>query len=255
MDTNPHKDLKSTTEILTNNSIEKMSFFSHLDELRDRLIKSLVAVVITSCVFYFFVDDVLYFLIKPLGQIVFTSPADAFIARLTLTLMGGAILAIPVIFYHIWQFIATGLKEHERKYLNLFIPTSSLLFLIGGAFAYFIIIPISLQFLLQFSSDYMVPMITIKSYLSFVGTLILAFGVVFELPLVLMFLTKIGIATPEFLRQKRKHSIVGILILSALITPPDIVTQIIMAGPLIVLYEIGIIASKFVYKERGGYRV
>ena len=121
--------------------------------------------------------------------------------------------------------------------------------MLGAVFAYFVTIPISIRFLLSFSTDLIVPMITVKSYISFVGTMLLAFGVIFELPLVLMFLTKIGIATPAFLMQKRKHAIIIILVVSAFITPPDFITQLIMAVPLVILYEVGIVASKLTYRE------
>jgi len=227
-----------------------LSFVDHLEELRGRLIKSVLAMVCASGVVYIFIDQILEFFIKPVGKLVFTSPADAFLARVTLTLFTGFFLALPIILYQVWSFIAVGLKEEETKYVYFFAPCSLVLFIVGGVFAYSVTIPIAIRFLLSFSSDFVVPMITIKSYISFVGTMILAFGVVFELPLVLMFLTKIGIATPAFLSQKRRFAVVLILIVSAIITPPDIITQLIMAGPLIILYEIGIIVSKVGYKRK-----
>lgn len=223
---------------------DDLSFVGHLEELRSRLIKSLLAVLVAACFFYAFIDKILVVLIQPVGKVVFTSPADAFVARVTLTLYGGVLLALPVIIYQVWRFVAVGLKDNERKYIFLLAPFSLLFFLAGGLFAYFIMIPVSLRFLLSFSSDFIVPMITIKNYISFVGMMILAFGVVFELPLVLVFLTKIGIVTPQFLAEKRRHAIVFILIVSALLTPPDAVTQIIMSVPLVVLYEIGIVACR-----------
>ena len=223
---------------------DDLSFVGHLEELRSRLIKSLLAVLVAACFFYAFIDKILVVLIQPVGKVVFTSPADAFVARVTLTLYGGVLLALPVIIYQVWRFVAVGLKDNERKYIFLLAPFSLLFFLAGGLFAYFIMIPVSLRFLLSFSSDFIVPMITIKNYISFAGMMILAFGVVFELPLVLVFLTKIGIVTPQFLAEKRRHAIVFILIVSALLTPPDAVTQIIMSVPLVVLYEIGIVACR-----------
>ncbi len=223
---------------------DDLSFVGHLEELRSRLIKSLLAVLVAACFFYAFIDKILVVLIQPVGKVVFTSPTDAFVARVTLTLYGGVLLALPVIIYQVWRFVAAGLKDNERKYIFLLAPFSLLFFLVGGLFAYFIMIPVSLRFLLSFSSDFIVPMITIKNYISFVGMMILAFGVVFELPLVLVFLTKIGIVTPQFLAEKRRHAIVFILIVSALLTPPDAVTQIIMSVPLVVLYEIGIMACR-----------
>ena len=225
-------------------SLEGQSFFDHYEELRGRLIKSVLAVILAACLFYLVLDEVLAFLIKPVGRLVFVAPGEAFVTRIWLTLLGGIFLALPVIIYQVWRFIATGLKAHEIKYVRFFAPCSFLLFIAGALFAYLIAIPISVRFLLSFSTDLIVPMITIRSYVSFVGTMLLAFGIVFELPLVLLFLTKIGIATPAFLIDKRKYAAVIILIVSALITPPDCITQIIMAVPLIILYELGIIVSK-----------
>ena len=228
---------------------DELSFMGHLDELRWRLIKSVIAVFIAACLFYPFVDRVLAFLIRPVGHVIFTSVADAFVARLMLTIWAGVILALPVIIYQVWQFVCAGLKDNERKYIRFFAPFSFILFVAGGMFGYLAMIPIGMKFLLSFATEFIVPMITIQNYISFVTTLILAFGVAFQLPLVLMFLAKIGIVTPAFLVQKRKHAIVLILIVSALITPPDAVSQIIMALPLVVLYEIGIIISKWIYRS------
>lgn len=233
-----------------NQKVDELSFFDHLDELRSRLIKSFVAVIVAACFFYFFIDSILIVLIRPVGRVVFTSPSDAFVARVMLAVCGGIILAVPVILYQIWRFVSEGLKEHEKRYVYFFGPCSLFLFILGGLFAYLIMIPVSIKFLLSFSTESIVPMITLQSYISFVGMLVLAFGVVFELPLVLMFLTKIGVVTPRFLSEKRRHAIVLILIVSAVITPPDAVTQLIMAGPLMVLYEAGILISMLVYKNK-----
>lgn len=230
-------------------SPDELSFFEHLDELRSRLIKSLIAVLAAACVFYAYTDRVLAQLIRPVGKVIFTSPADALLARITLTFWGGMFFALPVVLYQIWRFIASGLREKERRMVYFFAPFSFLLFLAGGAFAYFVMIPMTLNFLLGFGSEAIVPMIAIKSYISFVGLLILGSGVTFELPLVLMFLTKIGVATPDFFARKRRHAVVIILIVSAVVTPPDVVSQIVMAVPLVVLYEIGIVVSRWTYRK------
>ncbi|MCA9401229.1 MAG: twin-arginine translocase subunit TatC, partial [Candidatus Omnitrophica bacterium] len=129
-------------------------------------------------------------------------------------------------------------------------PLSYVIFLLGVAFAYFLVIPISIKFLLSFSSEILTPMITVKSYLMYVWMMMVVFGGVFELPIILMFLTKIGIATPAFLADKRKYAVVTILTVSALITPPDVITQLILSFPLIILYEVGIMASKAMQKKK-----
>ncbi len=226
---------------------DELSFWGHLDELRSRLLKSFIAVVVAACIFYPYVDSFLAFLIKPVGRVVFTSPADAFVVRLIVLISGGVVLALPVIIYQLWQFVATGLKENEKKYIRFFAPASFVLFVVGCVFGYWVIVPVGMKFLLSFSTESIIPMITLPNYISFIVSLVLAFGICFQLPLILMFLAKIGIVTPAFLVQKRKHAIVLILIASAVLTPsPDAVSQILMAGPLLVLYEIGIVASKFI---------
>ena len=228
-------------------SPDELSFWGHLDELRSRLLKSFIAVIVAACFFYPFVDRFLAFLIRPVGKVVFTSPADAFVVRLMLLICGGVVLALPVIVYQLWQFVAAGLKENEKKYVRFFAPASFVLFVAGCIFGYWVIIPVGMKFLLSFATESIVPMITLPNYISFIVTLVLAFGLCFQLPLVLMFLARIGIVTPAFLVQKRKHAIVLILIASAILTPsPDAISQILMAGPLLVLYELGVFASKFI---------
>ena len=235
--------------IIMKKNRDAFSFLDHLDELRTRFIHSIMAILVGCCVAYSFIDAVLAYLIKPVGHLVFTEPAEAFSARMTLTLIGGVIISLPYVLYQLWQFVALALHENERKSVALYGPLSLLFFIAGAFFAYFAAVPYSIQFLLSFASDLMVPMITVKNYIAYVGTLIFGFGVVFELPLILMFLTKIGIATPAFLVQKRRHAIILILIVSAIITPPDVISQLIMAIPLLVLYEIGVVISKITWSE------
>lgn len=224
-------------------------FVAHYEELRGRLIKCILAVGIAACVFYALADQVLGAIIRPVGRVVFTAPGDAFLARITLAFYGGIFLAFPVTLYQAWRFVAIGLKAREIKYVRIFAPCSMLLFLAGVTFAYFVAVPVSIRFLLGFSNDVIVPMITVRNYVSFVGNMLLVFGIVFELPLSLMFLAKIGLVSPELLAQKRKYAVIFILVGGALMTPPDIVTQIMVAVPLIVLYEAGIIAAKWVYAK------
>ena len=227
-----------------------MSLLYHVEELRKRVIICLVTVIGLSIVCYFYSDLVMGFLTKPYqGKLVFIAPQEAFVTTLKVVLFGGIILALPVIFYEAWKFVAPGLKRKEKRGVLIYTPASVLLFLGGGAFCYFIVLPIGLNFLLGFSQSLFQPMISIDRYISFVTTLLLAFGVIFELPLLSVFLTKIGILTPEFLIEKRKTAIVVILIVSALLTPPDIFTQLLMTGPLILLYEISIGLSKLAYQR------
>ena len=229
---------------------QSLTFLDHLDELRGRVIKFLV-VYIVCCVFaYHFTGSILPYIIKPVGSVVFNAPGEAFSAYMLFTLLVGFVIAMPFFLYQVWSFAWEALTDKERKYILLFGPLSLLFFLGGGFFAYFVIVPIAIKFLLGFSSVYVVPMISIKNYISFIGSFILSFAIVFELPLVLVFLVKIGIATPEFLRQYRRHAIMAILIVSAILTPPDICSQLLMAVPLVVLYELGVIFSLLAYQKK-----
>lgn len=222
------------------------SIWNHIDELRSRTLKCLLGVILGSVVFYACVDKIMFLIIKPVGKLVFTSPGDAFIARMLLTLFGGFVFSLPVVLYQIWSFVALGLKDEEKRYVLIYGPLSLVFFILGVVFAYYVAVPMSVYFLLGFSTEWLVPMITVNNYISFFTTMTIAFGVIFELPIVLIFLTAIGVATPEFLIQKRRHAIVLILIISAVVTPPDFITLLIMSFPLIILYEIGIMASKVV---------
>jgi len=170
--------------------------------------------------------------------------------HIKVALFAGIILSLPVIFYQLWQFVAPGLYKKEQKYVPMIVFFSTFSFMVGALFCYFIIIPYGLNFLLNFNTDQFKASIQIKEYLKFVTLLILVFGVIFELPLLSYFLTKMGIVTPEFLRTKRRYGIVTIFILAAVLTPPDVFTQLCLAGPLILLYEISIWVSKLVSKNR-----
>lgn len=221
----------------------------HLEELRKRIIRAVICIIIMSCILYNFMDVLVPILVRPVGKLVFTSPQEAFVANIKLAFWGGFFFSSPFVLYEVWQFVSRGLKENERRYIRIFGPLSFILFILGAVFGYFVIIPIGIKFLLGFATDFVTPMITINNYISFIGGITLAFGVVFELPLVILFLTKMGIVTPEFLVEKRRHAIVLIFIAAAFLTPPDVITQCLMAFPLLALYEIGIIFSKISYKK------
>lgn len=229
---------------------KELSFTEHLDEFRGMLIRAIIAILVTTCFAFSSANTFIEALIKPIGKIVFIAPQEAFVANILIALLGGLFLASPYVFYQAWTFISAGLELNEKKYIYIYGPVSFVLFLIGAAFGYFIIVPIGLKFLLGFGSESLVPMITLSKYISFIGMLTLSFGLAFELPVAILFLTKLGIITPSFLENNRKAAIVFIFIAAALLTPPDVVTQCLMAVPLIVLYEIGILCSKIAHNKR-----
>lgn len=228
----------------------KLALSEHLEELRCRLIKSIVCIIIFSGLIYNFVNIILASLTRSVGKLVFIAPQEAFVTSIKLAFFGGLFVSSPFVIYQIWKFISRGLMPAERKYSLFFGPFSFIFFIAGAAFSYFLVVPIGVRFLLGFATDYLTPMISVSKYVSFVGTLIFAFGMIFQLPLVLLFLTKIGIVTPNFLRQKRKHAVVLIAVLAAVLTPPDVVTQVLMIVPLVLLYETGVIFSKIAYKKK-----
>jgi sec-independent protein translocase protein TatC len=229
---------------------KRLSLIEHLDELRSRIIKSLVFVIIATILSYNYVDRILVLLINPVGKLIFIAPQEAFIANIKIAFFGGVFLSSPFVLCQIWRFVAAGLRRNEKKYALAFGLFSFVFFILGAAFGYIVIVPIGMNFLLGFATDLIRPMISVSRYISFIGTISFAFGLVFQLPVAIIFLTKIGIITPEFLKSRRKEILVFIFILAAILTPPDVVTQILMAAPLIVLYEISVLFSKMTYNRK-----
>jgi len=224
-----------------------MSFFDHLTELRTRIIWSLIPAGVGLGIALYFTNNVLRFLAHQLKtELVFTTPTEAFWTYMKVAMIMRIFSATPVILWNIWAFVAPGLHKHERRYAAPFVIVGSLLFLLGGAFALFVIIPFAITFLVSFGQDQgLKPMITISSYIDFIIKFTLALGVLFELPVVITLLAMLGIVTPQFLSRNRKYAILINFIIAAILTPtPDMVNQTLMAGPLCILYELGIIAAR-----------
>jgi len=230
---------------------KEMPFLDHLEELRWRLLKSIISVVVMMFICFFFSDYILEALLYPGKNIDPPVPLQVlkvqtvFIIKLEIALFAGIILSLPVIFYQLWEFLAPGLLQKERKILPAVVFASVLCFIVGGAFAYFIIIPYALQFFLSLAPVDIENNIALDFYIGFLLRLIIVFGVVFELPMLSLILTKFGILTPQFMRKYRKYAIVGAFVLGAILTPPDPTTQILLAVPIILLYELSIFISYF----------
>lgn len=229
----------------------QLSFVGHLDELRTRLMISIAAVAAGGCLAYFFSEKVLQILLQPIqptgNPVYFLSPADAFILRIKIALFAGAILASPVVISQIWFFIVPALHEKEKRMIFPWIAATSLLFLAGISFCFFGVIPIALKFLMGFQTDFLKPMISVTSYVDFLWNLSLAFGIAFNLPVVVIILSSLGVVTTKTLAHYRKHAIVLIFILAAVMTPtPDMATQTLLAVPLIFLYELGILGARMI---------
>lgn len=240
-------------DIPAGNPEKKMPFLDHLEELRWTIIRSLIAIFVGAVVCFIFNEHIIAALkaVAPSDKmtLVILGPTDDFVIALKVAMFAGLVLALPYVAYEFWKFIVPGLLAKEKKLVPPIVFFTVLCFIAGGTFAYFIILKFALNFFLTFS-DQTVNMIAISKYLGFVVTIILVFGVVFELPVLSFFLSSIGLLTPEFLRSKRRYSIVIIFIVAAILTPPDVLTQLLLAGPLIVLYEISIWVSAAVARKK-----
>lgn len=229
-------------------SNKEMPFTEHLEDLRRRIINSVITVVFT-CLISFIIcfsyrKEILSFLIKPVGKLYFLSPTEAFMTYIKISLVAGLLLALPVVLYQAWLFVAPGLKQKEKKYVLTFLPAIFFLFLAGASFAYFVLIPVGVKFLLSLSTPDLLPIITADRYLSFVFMLMLGCGIIFEMPVLVYFLTKLGIVNAEMLIKKWKSIILLIFLIAAIVTPtPDVFNQIIFALPMFLLYLISIWVS------------
>ena len=225
---------------------KQLTFLDHLEELRFRLLKAIGAVLIFAIGAYFISGWLVNIVSAPLNDVgvYFKAPAEAFLVRLKISISAGAIVAVPVLFYHIWMFIGPGLYNSEVKIVIPIVITSTFFFLVGGGFCFFYVIPLAMKFLLSFATENMQPMIMIGDYISFAGMMVLAFGLVFELPVAAYILGRIGIVDHKFLAKGRRYAIVGMFVLGSFLTPPDVVSQVLLAGPLYILYEIYIIVVR-----------
>ena len=225
-----------------------MSLTDHLTELRKRLLIIVISVGIFFLASYYFSSHLLELIQNPIGEekLVFLSPTEAFISHIKISFYSGLFLSMPLILFHIWKFCAPGLFKKEKKYLASFILISSCSFIIGAFFCYLLILPYGLNFLLSFASDNLSPQISIAFYISFVFKLILIFGLVFQVPLIVILLVKMRVLSASTLSNNRGYVFVGSFAASAILTPPDVVTQIFLALPLILLFEISIIAARFI---------
>jgi sec-independent protein translocase protein TatC len=228
-----------------------MPFTEHLEELRRRLIICFVAVGVGFVICYFFSKQLFEILMRPLLQVmppeeslIFTALPEAFFTYLKVALLAGIGLASPVIIYQFWRFIAPGLYHKERRALMPIVLFSTFFFVGGALFGYFGVFPFGFKFFIGFASDNIRAMPSIREYLKFAAKLLFAFGFIFELPLFTFFLARLGLVNAELLRSKQKYAILVIFMLAAILTPPDVVTQVMMAGPLLILYELSIWIAK-----------
>lgn len=237
----------------------EMPFLSHLEELRWRLIWSLLAVAVFTILGFFLVErfNVLGLLIEPIkpflngSKLKYLSPTDPFFVTLKLAILVGFVLASPVIVYQVWAFLSPALLPSERRIIIPALYMGIVLFGGGVAMAYWIVLPVTLRFTMGFQTEALEQAIVVGEYLSVVTRLLLAFGIVFELPVVILILSALGLATPEWLAAKRRHAVVIITVVSSMLTPGDVITvTLLMMVPLVLLYELGIVLSRMVSRRR-----
>ena len=243
---------------MENNEEHKMSLTEHLIELRKRLIRSVIILFIGFGVCYYYKDWIFDIITKPLtqvlpknGYLIYTGLTEAFFVYMKLAFFASLIITSPFILYQIWKFISPGLLPKEKKYVVPFVFFSSLLFISGILFGYFIVLPPAFEFFVSFNNKYLQAMISFNDYLSLFVTFLLGFGLSFELPIFIFFLTKLGIVNAKMLSKQRKYAILVIFIVAAILTPsPDALSQILMAIPLMFLYEVSIFVARFAEKKK-----
>lgn len=248
----------SPAETVNPSDMKEAPLLEHLLELRTRLVHCLIAVGIGFAACYSFAERLLDILLKPLvdvmpagSKLIATSLPETFFTVMKLAMVAGAFVASPFIFYQLWQFVAPGLYKEERKIIVPVAVATAFCFVAGALFGYFIVFPFGFKFFVDYASDYITVMPTISAYFSLAVTLLFAFGLIFELPVFIFFLTSLGMVSTKALRKFRRWAILLSFVVSAILTPtPDAINQLLMAGPIIVLYEVGIWVSWFVDKPR-----
>lgn len=241
---------------------EKLPLTSHLAELRSRLYRILIAVGLGFFACYYFKEGLFRIITRPLTEVlpknshmIFTGLPEAFFIYMKIAFFASLIITSPYTLYQIWKFVSPGLYEREKKYVVPFVAVSSFLFIGGIVFGYFLVLPTAFEFFVAFSTDFLKPMISFREYLSFTMKFLLAFGISFELPVFIFFLTKIGIVNAPLLSRYRRYAILMIFIAAAVLTPsPDAFSQILMAIPLMFLYEISIVVARYAGKKKDGDR-
>lgn len=244
---------------MTENNIdqEKQPFTAHLEELRSRLIKASYAVGVGFLASYYFKEKIFEILTMPLMKVmseedhlIYTNLPEAFFTFLKAAFICGLMVASPVILYQFWMFVAPGLYNKERKMVAPVLILSTFFFVGGALFGYFVVFPVGFEFFLSFATENIRPMPSMKEYLGFASKLLLAFGLAFEMPLVLTFMARLGIISLDFLKKNRKYAILLFFVGSAILTPPDVVTQVFMAFPMMLLYELSILGARIFGKKK-----
>ncbi|SDF49809.1 twin-arginine translocase subunit TatC [Sporomusa acidovorans] len=227
-----------------------MSLIGHLEELRRRLITMIAAIAIGSTACYFYAAEITALITAPAGKLYYMNPSEAFFTYLKVSFFAGFLLALPVVMYQLWAFIVPAMTNNERKAGIFLVPVSIIFFFIGLIFSYYLVLPAGIKFFMGFATENLQPMFSIGQYLSFVISFLVPFGFIFELPLFILVLAKLGIINSRFLVAKRKMVLVLSFVLGAAISPtPDVVSQTMVAVPVVLLYEISIVIVKYILRK------
>jgi sec-independent protein translocase protein TatC len=231
---------------------KQLTLVGHLGELRKRLTIIAVAFIVTSGASYTYIQLIIDDILKPGSKLsfIYVAPAELLIAYIKLSMIAGVTLASPIIFWQIWAFVKPGLKKGEKRAIIASLLGGTVFFIMGVVFAYKIILPFMLEFFYNLRTDDINPMISIGSYVGFITTILLSFGLIFEMPIVIILLTRLGIIEPKFLKKNRKYIILLVFVVAAIITPPDVISQILLAGPMLLLFEFGVIVSTLTFKKK-----
>ena len=247
----PELTEEEQAELEAQNAAEgNMSLVDHLTELRKRLIRMILAITLGTGVAYFFLDEIMHHLMKPAGKLYYMQPAEAFFVYLKVCIFAGFLMAVPIVFYQGWRFLLPALTNHERRVMGIVLPSSVLLFFGGITFSFLFVLPAGIKFFMGFGSEDLAPMFSIDKYISFVIAFVLPFGVIFELPLVIVILAKLGFISSALLRKYRKIVIFATFVIGAVISPtPDVFSQSMIAIPMLLLYEVSILIVRYVLRK------
>lgn len=228
----------------------EMSLVDHLQELRRRLLIIIIAVAMGSAISYFYASELVHYITAPAGKLYYMSPAEAFFTYLKVSFFAGFLLALPIVLYQVWAFIVPALSTKERIASFILVPSSVVLFFIGLAFSYSLVLPAGIKFFMGFATEDLQPMLSLGQYISFVISFLLPFGFIFELPLFIVVLAKLGMIGSAFLTARRKHVLVLSFVVGAIISPtPDVFSQTMVAVPILVMYEISLFIVKYILKK------
>ncbi|KPU46158.1 Sec-independent protein translocase protein TatC [Oxobacter pfennigii] len=231
---------------------KKLTLVGHLAELRKRFVVIAIAIIALSSLSYYYIEFFVNELLKIGSQLefIYLSPPELFMAYIKLSIVIGITLSMPVILMQVWLFVKPGLTGREKRYVLLSILGGFVFFALGVTFAYKAVLPVTIKFFMNITIDSIKPMISFENYIGFIGSILLAFGAVFEMPILSVALTKFGIINDAMLKKNRKIVILAIFIVAAIITPPDVISQLLLSGPMLLLFEASIVLSRIVGKER-----